>query len=93
MVIPSVWHNKEAEVCRARTTISLRQDLVDLADRLARERSTSRSGVIAHLLEREARALTEALMDKGYRELAEEAFPLASDLLARATAWDEGPRG
>lgn len=84
----------------AKITISLRQDLVDLADRLARERSTSRSGVIAQLLEREARALTEALMEEGYRELAkenrrlaEEAFPLASDLLARTTAWDEEPRG
>jgi metal-responsive CopG/Arc/MetJ family transcriptional regulator len=81
-------------------TISLRQDLVDLADRLARERSTSRSGVIAELLQKEARALTEALMEEGYREmaeenrrLAEEAFPVAGDLLARTTAWDEEPRG
>lgn len=89
-----------AEPPVAKITISLRQDLVALADRLARERATSRSGVIAELLQKEARALAEALMEEGYREmaeenrrLAEEAFPLAGDLLARTTAWYEEPRG
>ena len=56
----------------ARITISLPKDLADLADRLARERSTSRSGVIAGLLENEEEARLQALMAEGYREVGEE---------------------
>ena len=56
----------------ARITISLPKDLADLADRLARERSTSRSGVIARLLENEEEARLQALMAEGYREVGEE---------------------
>ena len=56
----------------ARITISLPKDLADLADRLARERSTSRSGVIAGLLENEEEARLQALMAGGYREVGEE---------------------
>ena len=81
-------------------TISLRHDLLDLADRLARERSTSRSGIIADLLEKEAHALTEALMEEGYREMAEEnrslageTFVMMSGLLGRTTEWKEDTRG
>ena len=56
----------------ARITISLPKDLAGLADRLARERSTSRSGVIAGLLENEEEARLQALMAEGYREVGEE---------------------
>jgi metal-responsive CopG/Arc/MetJ family transcriptional regulator len=84
----------------AKVTISLSKDLLDLADRLARERSTTRSGVIADLLEKEEEARIQALMEEGYREmaeenqrLAEEAFPLASETVLRHTQWDERPDG
>lgn len=84
----------------AKITISLRQDLLDLADQIARERSTSRSAVIAELLQREARAHTEVLMEEAYtemaeenRRLAEEAFPVAAELVGRTTEWNEDTRG
>jgi metal-responsive CopG/Arc/MetJ family transcriptional regulator len=84
----------------AKVTISLSKDLLDLADRLARERSTTRSGMIAELLEKEEKACIQALMEEGYREmadenrrLAEEAFPLASETVLRHTRWDKRPGG
>lgn len=84
----------------AKITISLPKDLLDFADQLARERSTSRSGVIAELLENEEESRIQALMAEGYREmgeenlrLAEEAFPLASETLLQHTQWDERARG
>ncbi len=84
----------------AKITISLPQDLLAYTDRLARERATSRSGVIAELLEKEEEARVQALMAEGYREmadenrrLAEEAFPLASEMLLRNTRWDERTDG
>lgn len=80
----------------AKVTISLPQDLLVLADRLARERSTTRSAVIAELLEKEEEARIQALMAEGYRELAqenrrlvEESFPLASEMLRQNTQWGE----
>ena len=79
----------------AKVTISLPQDILDHADRLAREQATTRSGVIARLLEKAAEVRVQALMAEGYRVmaeedhlLAEEAFPLASDMLVRHTRWD-----
>ena len=84
----------------AKVTISLPKDLLSLADRLARERSTSRSEVIAKLLEKEEQARIEALMEEGYREmaeenrrLAEEAFQLTSEVILRNTRWDESVDG
>jgi metal-responsive CopG/Arc/MetJ family transcriptional regulator len=84
----------------AKVTISLPKDLLELADRLARERATTRSAVIAGLLEKEEKARIQALMEEGYREmaeenhrLAEEAFPLASESLKRDTRWDERADG
>lgn len=53
-------------------TISLPPELVDYADRLAKERATTRSGVIAGLLEKEEETRVRALMEEGYREMAEE---------------------
>ncbi len=72
----------------SKITISLPKDLVDFADRLAQERSTSRSGVIAGLLDKEEEARIQALMAEGYHEMAEEnrafaeeAIQLASEVL------------
>ncbi|MBI4336541.1 MAG: CopG family transcriptional regulator [Chloroflexi bacterium] len=84
----------------AKITISIPRELLDLADRLARERSTTRSAVIAGLLEKEEEARIQALMEEGYREmaeedrrLAEEAFPLASETLRDHTRWDKDGDG
>ena len=80
----------------AKITISLPKELLDVADRLAQERATSRSGVIADLLDKEEEARIQALMAEGYRamaeenrRLAEEAFPLSSEMVLRDTRWDE----
>jgi predicted transcriptional regulator len=84
----------------AKVTISLSKDLLELADRLARERATTRSDVIAHLLAKEEGARIQALMAEGYREMAEEnrqlteeTFPLARDMLLRETQWDKPTDG
>ena len=84
----------------AKITISLPKDLLEFADRLAQERSTTRSGVIAELLDKEEAARVEALMAEGYREtaeedrsLAEEAFPQASEMMRKNTRWDERAGG
>ncbi len=84
----------------AKVTISLPKHLLDLADRLARERGTTRSAVICELLEKEERARVQALMAEGYQEMAEEnhrlaqeAFPPASETVLRDTRWDEPTDG
>ena len=78
----------------SKVTISLPPSVLKFADLLAREKSTTRSGVIADLLEKEGRARTEAHMAEGYREmaeengrLAEESFPLVSEALEGNTRW------
>ena len=80
----------------AKVTISLSQELLDVADGLARERKVSRSRVFADLIEKEVKDQERALMAEGYQEsarenlhLAQEAFPLASDVIMRTTTWDE----
>ena len=82
-----------------KVTVSLPKKLLDYADQLAREQSTSRSGVIASLLRNEERARMYALMEEGYREmaeenlrLAEENLPLAAEVFRRAP-WDEPANG
>jgi metal-responsive CopG/Arc/MetJ family transcriptional regulator len=84
-----------AESGVAKVTISLARELVDVADRLAGERATTRSGVIAELLRREEEERVQALMAEGYREMAEEnlreaeaAFPLVAEMLSQNTRWD-----
>ncbi len=74
----------------SKITISLPRSLLDLADRLARERSSSRSGVIAELLKKEEEARMQALMAEGYQQLgeenrleAEEALNLTSEVVLR----------
>lgn len=79
----------------AKITISLPKDMLDVADRLAQEMSTTRSGIIADLLKREERARVYALMEEGYREMAEESrrfaeetFPQTIEMIFRIE-WDE----
>ncbi len=80
-----------------RVTISLPNEILSLADRLARERSTTRSGIIAQVLENEEKSRVEALMEEGYRAMAEENAALANDAftfvregIERGTKWDDG---
>ncbi|MEK7681915.1 MAG: CopG family transcriptional regulator [Chloroflexota bacterium] len=84
----------------AKVTISLPTGLLAVADGLARERAKTRSGVIAELLEKEEHARIHALMEQGYREmadedrrLAEEAFPLAGEMMRKSTRWGERADG
>ena len=65
----------------SKVTISLPPSLLKFADLLARENSTTRSGVIAKLLEKEEEARNEALMAEGYREMAEENLREAEEAL------------
>ncbi|PKB68000.1 MAG: hypothetical protein BZY81_03105 [SAR202 cluster bacterium Io17-Chloro-G4] len=74
----------------SKITISLPSSLLDVTDRLAKEWSTTRSGVIADLLRKESKANTEELMAQGYREWgeenlreAEEATRLTGDVVLR----------
>ena len=55
-----------------KVTISLPKDSLDLADRLAETWSTTRSGVVVQLLEREKEARVRVLMKEGYLEMASE---------------------
>lgn len=84
----------------AKVTISIPQHLLEYADQLAERQETTRSGVIANLLEKEETEELHALMAEGYKEMAEEnqclaqeAWPLASETMRRHTFWDEGPGG
>ena len=81
-------------------TISLPRALLELADRLAQERSTSRSGVIAELLMKEQEAQMRSLMAEGYQEMAEEnrklaedGFPVTSEMIQSYTVWGEETDG
>lgn len=56
----------------AKVTVSISKGLLDFADNMAKEESISRSEVIAKLLKKEEKARMEALMEEGYREMAEE---------------------
>ena len=78
------------EASSVKVTISLPTYLLDLADRLAEDRSISRSGVIAGLLEREDQARIQGLMAEGYKEMsnenrreAGEAIALSSEVVLR----------
>ena len=80
----------------SKVTISLPKSLVEFADKLAREKSTTRSGVFTALLAREEEAEVAMSMAEGYQEmadenrlLAEEAFPIVAEMLARDTRWDQ----
>ena len=65
----------------AKITISLPKSLLAYADRLAEERATSRSGVIAGLLKKEEASGFQALMAEGYQQMAEENLREAEEAL------------
>ena len=82
----------------AQITISLSKELLDFADHLAIEQSTSRSGVFARLLEKEEEARVQALMAKGYSKIgeenrreAEEALNLTNEALHRSLELSQLP--
>ena len=75
----------------SKITISLPESLLNLADHLAHEWETTRSGVFAGLLKKEEEAKIKTLMAKGYLELgeenrleAEEALNLTSEVVLRS---------
>lgn len=74
----------------AKVTISLPHELLEFADELARQRTTTRSGVITELLQKEEEAHLQALMAEGYQQMgqenrreAEEALRLTSEVVLR----------
>lgn len=79
----------------AKVTISLPENLLTVADAMAKEQAVSRSEVIADLLKGAERERIEKDMEEGYREwndtnvkLAEEAWPETVEML-RGIPWDE----
>ncbi len=56
----------------AKVTISVPEEVLDVADRLAKVEHTSRSGIIARLIRREEQRRLEELMIQGYKDLAKE---------------------
>ena len=55
-----------------RVTISLPEDSLAVADRLAETWSTTRSGVVVRLLKQEEEARVQAFMKEGYLEFGSE---------------------
>ena len=64
-----------------RVTISLPKDSLALADRLAETWSTTRSGVVARLLQQAEEARVRALMEEGYIAMAAENLRDAEEAL------------
>ncbi len=69
-------------------TISLPRDLISFADKLSKERNTSRSGAIASVLQELAKERERAQMVEGYKVMAEQnrefaarTLPLANEVL------------
>lgn len=69
-------------------TISLPRDLISFADKLSKERNTSRSRVIASALRELAQKRDREQMVEGYKAMAEQnrefaarALPLANEIL------------
>ena len=74
-----------------KVTISLPEDLVSYADAVARERQSTRSAVISHLLEERRKRDRDELAREGYRFYGEEAgeFSVASRLAVAEAVDDE----
>ena len=81
-----------------KVTISLPKGMLEVADRLAQERSTTRSGIIAQLLRKaEEEELESQLMaDKEWQaenlRIVEE-FQANTDEMLSKVIWDEKPNG
>ncbi|MGP8081206.1 MAG: CopG family transcriptional regulator [Dehalococcoidales bacterium] len=62
-----------------KVTVSVPSELVKMADKVAKERKTSRSKVVASCLEELAKKRLEAEMEEGYRAMAKDEKRLASE--------------
>jgi metal-responsive CopG/Arc/MetJ family transcriptional regulator len=65
---------------RGHISISIRKELIDLADEVARELNTNRSAVITSCLEELARKRKEQLMIKYYRSMNSEQEQFLTDV-------------
>ena len=72
----------------AKLTVSIPEDLILLADKVAREKKISRSKVVAHCLQELARNRETAEMAQGYKAMADEhmAFAKMAEHAAREVA-------
>lgn len=80
----------------AKVTVSLPRRVLDIVDRLASEKSATRSSIIVGLVEQAEEAKLQQLMAEGYagmaeenRRLAEESFPDTVRDISKYTQWDE----
>jgi metal-responsive CopG/Arc/MetJ family transcriptional regulator len=55
-----------------KVTVSVPKDLVKMADKVAKERKTSRSKVVSSCLQELAKQRFQAELEEGYRAMAEE---------------------
>jgi metal-responsive CopG/Arc/MetJ family transcriptional regulator len=58
-------------------TVSIPRELVDFADKVAKERKISRSKVVASCLQEMAKQKLQADLEDGYRAMAKSGKPLA----------------
>lgn len=83
-----------------KVTISLPREYLDYVDRLARTKSTTRSGLFAALVEAHEEGAVQVLMEEGYRDMAEENISVAesefsesSETIRKYSEWDEESDG
>ena len=62
-----------------KVTVSVPKDLVKMADKVAKERKTSRSKVVSSCLQELAKQRFQAELEEGYRAMAEEEKRLARE--------------
>ena len=62
-----------------KVTVSVPSELVKMADKVAKERKTSRSKVVSSCLEELAKQRFEAKLEEGYRAMAEAEKHLAEE--------------
>ena len=62
-----------------KVTVSVPADLVKMADKVAKERKTSRSKVVSSCLQELAKQRFQAELEEGYRAMAEEEKRLARE--------------
>ncbi len=79
-----------------KVTISLPREYLEYVDRVARTKSTTRSGLFAELVKAHEEGGVELLMEEGYREMAEENAGIArqelskvSEAIRQYSEWDE----
>ncbi len=77
-------------------TISIPKELVQVADKIAKERKTSRSKVVSSCLQELAKKKLEEELEEGYRamskinkKIANEFFQAQSEVVLRDAEWTE----